>query len=205
MLFEQPDPSTAEQDRAIRWRRTRPPWNWAGHEAAAGQPRSPFRWRSRDRPGPSGPRRRRSVQGVSVDVRARLCARRRLSPVISMLSPAPALDGMDGALDGSVTAPNVAHRDAGSGSHPPPSVTPRLATPPDGRRWMRPPLRPAVELRHRRICALSAVHGGPDVPGSHVRREIPTSLHARPCVNRCASIGLLTAARRCGPAFAPDR
>ncbi len=30
-----------------------------------------------------------------------------------------AIDGVDGSLDGSLTAPNVVHYDAGSGSHPP--------------------------------------------------------------------------------------
>ena len=48
----------------------------ARHEAAASQPRSPDIWRLTGRLGPLGPRQRGSAQAVSVDLRARLCARR---------------------------------------------------------------------------------------------------------------------------------
>ena len=44
--------------------------------AAASQPRSPDSWRLTGRLGPPGPIRRGSAQAVSVDLRARLCARR---------------------------------------------------------------------------------------------------------------------------------
>ena len=48
----------------------------ARHVAAASQPRLPNSWRLTGRLGPSGPSQRGSCQAVSVDFRARLCARR---------------------------------------------------------------------------------------------------------------------------------
>ena len=48
----------------------------ARHQAAASQPRSPNSLRLTGRLGPSGPSQRRASQAVSVDFRARLCARR---------------------------------------------------------------------------------------------------------------------------------
>ena len=46
------------------------------HVAAASQPRLPNSWRLTGRLGPPGPSQRGSFQAVSVDFRARLCARR---------------------------------------------------------------------------------------------------------------------------------